>query len=213
MKTRKLLILGLIPAMLSCGGSEEADTDNDEDGEDVAENCTYTYDPSSTVLTWTAFKTSEKLAVDGSFDQMTVTTKESNDMFAVFAGAAFEIPVNSLNTQDPVRDGKLKSSFFGNLNETEMITGTIVSLNKTTAAVKITMNAITVEYEGAVTVDGETITMEIVMDIMDFEGGIAMDSLSLVCAEKHTGEDGTNKFWSDVSIAAKTTLKKDCPVQ
>ena len=199
--------------MLACGGAEEGDENTGEEEEIVTENCTYSYDESTTVLTWTAFKTSEKLAVDGTFDEITVTTQESNDMFGVFTGATFDIPVSSLNSQDPERDTKLKNSFFGNMAETPNISGTIVSMNESSSNVQITMNGRTVEYEGMVTVEGETITMEIIMDIMDFDAGIAMDSLGVVCSEKHTGEDGVNKLWSDVGIAAKTTLKKDCPEQ
>lgn len=209
-KTRKLMMLGLLPVMFACGGAEESDETNEDEDQVTEEACTYSYDESSTVLTWTAFKTSEKVAVNGTFDKINVTAKESDDMLGVFDGATFEIPINTLNTQDPVRDHKLKNSFFGNMETTEMITGTIVSMTETEAVVDITMNGGTVSYDGTVEIDGETVTLSIVMDILDFDGQLAMDSLSVVCAEKHTGEDGENRLWSDVGITAKTTLKKDC---
>lgn len=210
MKKRKLLILGLLPVMMACGGSgEEESTDETEENE-TTDACTYSYDESSTVLTWTAFKTSEKVGVDGTFNEITFNANESDDMYGVFTGGTFEIPINSLNTQDPLRDTKVKNSFFGNFG-TEMITGTINSMNSTEASVDITMNGKTVTYDGTVAVDGETVTMIIVMDILNFEGQVAMDSLGVVCAEKHTGDGEENKLWSDVGITAKTTLKKDCP--
>ncbi|UKN00137.1 YceI family protein [Paracrocinitomix mangrovi] len=208
MKTRKLLVLGLIPAMIACGGGEEG---TEETQEEVAEEtCTYSYDENSTVLTWTAFKLSEKVGVDGTFDQINVTASESEDMFGVLSGATFEIPVSSINSQDAVRDGKIKNSFFGNMAESEMLSGTINSIDANKASVNIVMNGKGVDYDGEVSVDGETITMKTTIDILDFEGQVAIDSLGVVCEEKHTGPDGVNKLWSDVNIAVKTTLKKEC---
>ena len=94
--------------------------------------------------------------------------------------------------------------------ETSSITGTVNSISATTASVAILMNGITKEYTGTVTVDAETITMTTTIDLVDFNAQTSLDSLSVVCAEKHTGPDGVNKFWSTVDIAVKTTLVKTC---
>lgn len=208
MKTRKLLMLGLAPLMMACGGSAEEETTEEE--VETQEVCIYSYDATSTVLTWTAFKLSDKIGVDGTFDQINVTATDSEDMFGVLTGATFEIPVSSLNTQDPARDMKLKNSFFGNMESTEMLSGKINSIDGSSASVSISMNGTSVDYEGEVSVEGETITMKTTIDILDFNGQVPMDSLSVVCEEKHTGPDGVNKLWSDVDIAVKTTLVKTC---
>lgn len=193
--------------LASCGGGEaESATTTD-----TVEVCKYSYDSSSTELTWTAFKLTEKIGVNGTFNQINVTTQDSAaDMFAVLTGATFEIPIASLNSQDPIRDGKVTRSFFGNMLETSSITGTVNSISSTTASVAIVMNGVTKEYTGTVTVDAETITMTTTIDIVDFNAQTSLDSLSVVCAEKHTGPDGVNKFWSTVDIAVKTTLVKTC---
>ncbi|MBI3134839.1 MAG: YceI family protein [Bacteroidetes bacterium] len=194
-------------ALASCGGGESESTV----AADTAEVCTYSYDSSSTELTWTAFKLTEKIAVNGTFNEINVTAKDSaSDMFAVLTGATFDIPVASVNSQDPVRDGKVKNSFFGNMVETASITGTVNSLSASGASIAITMNGVTKDYNGEVTVDGETITVTTTVDIVDFNAQTSLDSLSVVCAEKHTGPDGVNKFWSTVDVAVKTTLVKTC---
>lgn len=210
MKQRKLMILGLIPLMMACGGGEEAEETNEEVEEIVEEACTYKYDESSTILTWTAFKLTEKVGVDGSFDEINVTANESEEMFGVLTGATFSIPVVSVNSQDDVRDPKIRDAFFGTMTETEFITGEIVSIDETTAQLNITMNGINVEYTGEVSVDAETITMKTTIDILDFGGQPSIDEIGIVCEEKHTGEDGVNKFWSDVNIAVQTKLIKEC---
>lgn len=194
-------------ALTSCGGGEsEVSTTAD-----TVATCTYSYDSSKTELTWTAFKLTEKVGVNGTFDQINVVAKDSAaDMFGVLTGATFDLPISSLNSQDPIRDGKVKNSFFGNMLTTSSITGTVNSISADGANVSVTMNGVTKDYEGAVTVDGETITMTTTVDIVDFNAQTSLDSLSVVCAEKHTGPDGVNKFWSTVDIAVKTTLKKNC---
>lgn len=194
--------------LASCGGGE---AESATATTDTVEVCKYSYDSSSTELTWTAFKLTEKIGVNGTFNQINVTAQDSAaDMFAVLTGATFEIPIASLNSQDPIRDGKVTRSFFGNMIETTSITGTVNSISATTASVAILMNGVTKEYTGTVTVNAETITMTTTIDLVDFNAQTSLDSLSVVCAEKHTGPDGVNKFWSTIDIAVKTTLVKTC---
>ena len=72
------------------------------------------------------------------------------------------------------------------------------------------MNGISKSYDGEVKVDGEQITFLTEIDLVDFNGQPAVDSLGVVCEAKHTGEDGINKLWTEVEIAVKTTLVKEC---
>lgn len=194
----------------SCGGSDTAETEEVEVVEQELA-CTYTYNPDETVLTWTAFKLTERAAVSGSFDQVNVVANDgSEDMFAALSGATFEIPIASLNSQDEVRDPKIKNSFFGVMDSTSSIVGTIVSINDHEGTVEITMNGKTVQYKGEVKVDGEEIKLLTELNLLDFDGQEAIDSLGVVCEAKHTGPDGVNKLWNDVEIAVKTTLTKTC---
>ena len=114
---KNILLFGLTALLISCGGEEE--THEQEEVVATEEVCTYSYDETSTVLTWTAFKLTEKVGVNGTFDIINVSANDgSEDMFSVLNGANFEIPVSSLNSQDEVRDPKLKNSFFGNMDST-----------------------------------------------------------------------------------------------
>lgn len=210
MKTRKLMLLGLLPFMVACGGAEEEADKESEEEVVVEEVCTYKYDENATILTWTAFKLTEKIGVDGSFDEINVVANESEDMFGVLTGATFEIPVVSVNSQDPVRDPKIRDSFFGTMDSTLSIIGTVISIDGNGASISITMNGVTVEYSGEVKVEEETITMTTTIDILDFDGQASIDEIGKVCEAKHTGEDGVNKFWSDVNVAVQTKLIKEC---
>lgn len=207
MKNILLYLAAITFTFASCGGGE-AETTTPTDSVEV---CTYSYDSSATVLTWTAFKLTEKIGVNGSFDEIDVVANDNaTDMFGVLTGATFDIPVSTLNSQDPVRDPTVKRAFFGNMVETASITGNVISINSSEANIAITMNGVTKEYTGVVKVEGEKITVTTTIDIVDFEAQLSLDSLSVACAEKHTGPDGVNKFWSTVDIAVQTTLVKTC---
>jgi len=196
-----------IISFASCGGGE-AETTTPTGSVEV---CNYSYDSSSTILTWTAFKLTEKIGVNGTFDEINVVANDNaTDMFGVLTGATFDIPVATLNSQDPIRDPTVKRAFFGNMVETASIKGSVISLNATQANMSITMNGVTKEYSGVVKVDGEKITVTTTIDIVDFEAQLSLDSLSVTCSEKHTGPDGVNKFWSTVDVAVQTTLIKTC---
>jgi len=196
-----------IISFASCGGGE-AETTTPTGSVEV---CNYSYDSSSTILTWTAFKLTEKIGVNGTFDEINVVANDNaTDMFGVLTGATFDIPVATLNSQDPIRDPTVKRAFFGNMVETASIKGSVISLNATQANMSITMNGVTKEYSGVVKVDGEKITVTTTIDIVDFEAQLSLDSLSVACSEKHTGPDGVNKFWSTVDVAVQTTLIKTC---
>jgi polyisoprenoid-binding protein YceI len=214
MKKRIAMIAMSGLLLAACGG--EADTENEqtagnEEGATVEETCTYAYDPEETVLTWTAFKLTEKVGVSGSFDEINVTTNDgAEDMYAVLTGATFDIPVSSLNSNDEVRDPKIKKSFFGVMENTDRITGTVKSLSATSGEVDITMNGVSKAYAGDVSVEGEEITFSTTLNILDFNGQESIDSLGVVCEAKHTGPDGVNKLWEDVELVVRTTLVKTC---
>lgn len=208
---KSILFVGLTSLLLAACGGEEDTADSTVVDNVVEELCVYSYSPDETVLTWTAFKLTEKMGVNGTFDQINVNANDgSEDMFAVLSGATFTIPVNSLNSQDDVRDPKIKESFFGVMTETSEISGTIKSLSETGGTIEIKMNGKAVSYDGEVKVEGEEITWLGTIDLLDFDGQAAVDSLGVVCEEKHTGTDGVNKLWTDVDIAVKTTLTKAC---
>ncbi len=205
----KYLYLSFIAALfLSCGNET---TNTEESVEETVEICTYNYDELSTKVNWTSFKFNEKTAVGGTFDEVNVLiSNASEDMFKTLTGASFTIPTNSVNSNNEIRDPKIKSSFFGVMEATDVISGIVKSINETTANVEITMNGISKDYQGAVTVTGQTIAFATTIDMNDFEASYAIDSLNNVCSDLHKGADGISKLWTEVEINVETTLKKDC---
>ena len=149
--------------------------------------------------------------MSGTFDEINVVSNDgADDMYAVLTGASFDIPVSSLNSNDEARDPKIKNSFFGVMDSTDRITGSVNSLSATAGEVTISMNGMTKNYSGEVSVEGEEITFSTTLNILDFNGQESIDSLGVVCEAKHTGPDGVNKLWEDVELVIRTTLVKTC---
>jgi polyisoprenoid-binding protein YceI len=205
---KSILTFGLLSTILiSCNNTETPVTEVVE----TVEVCTYNYNAESTVIGWTAFKFTEKKGVNGVFDKSEVLiANASEDMLQTLAGASFTIPVSSINSSNPERDEKIKNSFFGSMESTEIISGVVKTISETEALVEITMNGQSKDYTGTVSTDGLKVSFSATLNMTDFEAQHAIDSLNTVCYDVHTGTDGISKLWSEVDINVETTLVKDC---
>jgi len=195
--------------LISCGG--ETKEENTESTEAVKETCTYSYVADSTTLKWTAYKFTKRAGVSGTFNHIAVnSTKDADNAFNVLVGADFSIHTPSVNSGNAERDPKLVKFFFEQLADTEMIKGKIVSVNNGEAVVTITMNEKSVDVVGKVTVEGNKVSLSTSVDMADFDGLDAIESLHEVCSAKHTDEDRKSILWPDVDIVVSTVLKKEC---
>ncbi|MFK8039302.1 MAG: YceI family protein [Crocinitomicaceae bacterium] len=193
--------------LLSCSGEVEKKAEIE-----TPQPCIYKYDDATTTVGWTAFKFTEKTGVNGVFNTVNVLFSEAtDDLFKTLTGASFTIPVESVDSKNEDRDAKINAHFFGAMSSTDLISGLVKSINETEATIELTMNGMSKDYIGAVTVEGETIGFSATINLTDFEAEFAIDSLNTICKDLHTGTDGISKLWTEVDINVKTTLKKDCP--
>jgi len=204
---KSILSVGILSILLfSCNNTEKT-----SETLETVEVCTYSYNAESTIIGWTAFKFTEKKGVSGVFDNSEVLiANNSEDMLQTLSGASFTIPVSSINSNNPARDEKLKTSFFGTMESTEIISGIVKSINETEALIELTLNGISKDYIGKVTVDDLKVSFSTTINMTDYEAQHSIDSLNVVCSEKHTSEDGVSKLWSEVDINVETTLVKSC---
>lgn len=212
MKLNNILSLVSIPFILfSCGEKETTQAPEQETVNEVKQ-CEFTYDASTTLVNWTAFKLSEKVGVNGSFDSVVVTnTKVGQTVEEVLSGATFEIFTSTVNSKDSIRDWKLANKFFGMMNAPEKIYGTITELHNGSGLVSLTMNGKSVKTEVKYTVkEDNKFMLTTTINVPDWDAQMALDSLGNVCAAKHTGEDGIKKLWPDVEVKVFTDLIKTC---
>lgn len=211
MKRKLFFGLAISVLMISCSTSETETNQQEEQVEEV-QICTYAYQAETTVINWTAFKTTAKKGVSGKFDKFDVLVPNDNNEFMIQSlnSATVSIPVNSVNSDNPERDKKIDSLFFGAMDQTEIISVLVKSITEESAVVEITMNGKSVDYDGQITVENETVKFHATINLDDFEAQPAVESLNTACKDLHTGEDGVSKLWSEVDIDVETTLKQNC---
>lgn len=163
---------------------KSGDSDESEQSNAVAEEASaINFDLAKTTLTWTAFKTPDKLGVPGHFDDIKLD------------GNTFVINTKSVNTNNPDRDAKLREFFFGNLSDS-LITGSYGVMSAGVMPVTLKMNGIEKTFDFAVTeADTATIVTGTIDVISDFSGSTALEGINNACKELHQG-----KTWSDVTL-------------
>ncbi|MGB0888130.1 MAG: YceI family protein [Vicingaceae bacterium] len=200
----------------SCGNDKKTDVTNEKVTETKEEICFYSYDETAgTQVRWTAFKTSDKVAVGGQFDQVNVTAGDkSTKITDILNTIKFNIPTSSTNTANPDRDDKIIASFFGAMNATDLILGQVKVAEgdntSGTCTFYLTLNNVEKEVTLNYTVTDATIKLTGEIDMVNFGAEAAVASLNKVCGALHTGADGVTKTWSTVELAIETTLKKAC---
>lgn len=182
-------------------------------GEEI-KNCTFEYDAKQVGITWTAYKFTERAGVSGRFDEIQVRdTVIAAHPAKVFEGASFLLDPKSINTDNPERDQKIRKSFFGALKENGVIRGYIndVDFKKGKGSALINLNGVEKKVSLEFSLDKDfSIEAKGTIDLKDFGGLGAIDSLNKVCHDLHIGKDGISKLWPDVSLRLSAKPVANC---
>jgi len=160
-------------------------------------------------VNWTGYKTTEKIAVKGEFKEIRILNVK-NDTTAVGAlnNTQFEIPISSLFSNNTERDTKLKKIFFGVMDATLSLTGTLHLNSDGTGTVDLKMNGVSKEIPVTHVTSSQLVELEGKLNLEDWNAQPALESLSKACFDLHKGEDGISKTWSEVGLSAVIYLKK-----
>lgn len=215
-------ILALFGAMLFIGitgctiktenTNQEATGKEAEPTKAIANKCTYSVNNATAKLYWTAYKHTQKVEVKGIMDSivLTNTTKDENILSAI-KGTSFSIFTNSVNSNDEGRDKKIRENFFGNMEGTDIISGSIIELNNDTQAqIELTLNGQTVTLPATLTVNDDIIQLRCEVNFNKWETTKALSELNKACEEKHTGIDGKSIFWPQAKILVEVNAIKEC---
>jgi len=197
-----------LTAIVACGGENH---DHEEHAE-TKEPCTYSHNADSTIVKWTAFKTTAKVGVSGVFNTVEVIGAESStERLGVYNSASFKIPVADINSNNADRDKKIADHFFSVMAGTSELNGRIKSITDEKAVVEISMNGVTNTTSMEVSVVENKISLAGSINMADWSATASVDSLNAVCYDLHKGEDGESKLWSEVQLEISTVLStKDC---
>ena len=208
MKKGLIIMAGLFVALASCK-SEEKPVETTETPEEI---CYYSYDNAASTFEWTAYKTSSKLPVKGSFNEIIVNGGDAaDDEKAVIESLSFSMKTATVETNDEARNKKIADSFFGVMEATGEITGKVKSLGDDgKATIEVKMNNVSIDVVGDYTLEEGKFDFNATIDVAEWNAMAAVEALSKVCEAKHTGDDGVLKTWSEVALSFSTQLSSDC---
>jgi polyisoprenoid-binding protein YceI len=204
MKKSLLIPLGLV---LFCANNSLAGT------------CEYRVDPSSIQVNWTAFKTMQKVAVKGSFTELSVMGElEAEDLESLLGQLEAEIDIKNeslIRTGNPGRDLTIFQHFFSHFKKKPVIKGEIKKPTgngrEGTFGLKLTLNKNSKEIPFRYTLsDAGVFEAQGSMDVLDFALDGALKDLNRTCEVLHRGPDGVSKTWSEVELKLIARIGKVC---
>lgn len=202
---KKILLITLAITTLTFTGCKQ---DKKESKIEVKEATTlYNVDGETSQVKWVAYKTTDKVAVGGTFNTINIKNNlPASTIEEAINNTYFSIPVSSLFTENPTRDEKLKKFFFDVMDNTELISGEFnVSDQKTFLSIK--MNGITKSFPIDLQLDGLEAVFTTTLNLKDWNLENALESINKACYDLHKGPDGVSKTWDVVDIKAIISLK------
>ncbi len=199
-----ILILGISIQFTACKEEKKKDTTVKK----AIKTYPFSLKTAKNTINWVAYKTTDKLPVKGKFKKVEITKNGEGDTAKdAINGAAFSIPVSSLFTADVSRDFKLKKFFFGVMDNTKILSGSLHLTDETNGKASITMNGVTADLPFSYTINGKEFTLNATMNLDNWNAQNAVDSLNVACKELHKAKDGISKTWSEVAINITTVFK------
>lgn len=175
------------------------------------EICTLSTAAKGHILTWTAFKFTERVGVEGGFDAMTVSAGKSGDAaWKAIDGMKFQIDTASVNTGNAERDAKIRQYFFGSSADFGRITGRIKANSPGKATLFVEMNGQNHSVVVDVSAGADSVRLNGMIDVEQWGAGPAIAALNEACTAVHTGEDGVRKLWSEVALSATIPVERTC---
>lgn len=197
------LIIILSITIFSCAKEKKQE-------EKPATETSFNVDAEKSSVQWIGYKTTDKVAVKGTFKEINILEMNSGSTAAAsLEGLEFEIPVSSIYSKDTIRDGKLKRLFFGVMENTLNLKGKFSVKDESNGNIALSMNGLTKDLPFTYDMSKDTIMINATMDLNIWETQNALASIHEACLELHTGADGVSKTWDEVGLSAKIlTVKK-----
>ena len=191
---KSIIALMLIAITTSCGN-------NSENKEDIQTKKELTYLGANTTLKWTAYKTTDKLGVKGTFNTIIVdNNKKETSIESIINSTKFKIPTSTVYTGNDPRDILIKTYFFGAMMNTDTIYGSFSSAKDGKGVVAIKMNEVEFKNNFSYSFENDSLKINAGLLLDNWNGYTALSSLHEQCFDKHTGPDGVSKTWPDVDL-------------
>ena len=199
--------------LLSCNTAQEQNIKVEEKKNETVkpDTCIYSFSDSTIKLFWAGYKTTDKLKVLGSFQE--ITTNHADQKFSsiedLVNGITFSINSNSSESGDPIRDANLRDYFFNYLTDNFQINGHISEYNDDFVTANIDVLGIDRQVKFSHSVANNVLKMRALISLEELGANIAYSSISDMCYELHKGPDGISKTWDEVNVLIDVPLIKE----
>jgi len=199
---RRLAVLGLMLTNTHAWAHSEHPT------------CTYTLTEAKPG--WTAYKTTDKVGVSGSFTDYTLSPGSPGSSISdALSGAKMSIVPSSVDSGVEIRNQTIATKYFAAFapDTPFEIRVQSVSGDNHSGTVELvvdingTQKALAFPY--TVNEAGE-LSAKATMEMMDFGLKAAFDGIHKACEALHVGADGISKTWTDVELSVTATFSKTC---
>jgi hypothetical protein len=216
---KNLFTLSIVASFLlfSCQSeTADSDTETEDNGQRIeSTDCQIVLETQAVMLKWTAFKFTEKTAVGGKFDQVSIKgPQKGKDWRELALNSAFAIRTSSINSENPERDEKIGKYFFGNLVNGGAIDGLIIGLDGSEfegqGEIELDLNGMKNVVPCSYFKSENLIVFTGTLDLVNWDGQTATDSLNQICYDLHKGADGISKLWTEVGFEVQIPYGYDC---
>jgi len=212
---KKLPILLCFFIVISCNIGQEKNikTDDNKELKPKADKCIYSFSDSTINLFWAGYKTTDKLKVLGSFQE--IKTNHSDQKFSsideLVNGITFSINSKSSESGDPIRDANLRDYFFNYLTDNFQINGNVSEYNNDFLVANIDVLGINRQVKFTHTIANNVLKLRALISLDELGAYKAYNSISAKCYDLHKGADGISKTWDEVNVILDVPfIKEDC---
>ena len=172
----------------------------------ISSKCRLVGDKDKIKLTWTAYKTEKKVAVNGSFNNIEVNLpKKEKTIDQLIYHTTFNIDLSSVKSGDSLRDKKISQFFFGKFTKGVVASGYFKKPKKGQVGLVLQMNGVKKTIPLDFTFSENKLVAKGGLNVLDFSASEALKQLAEACAVKHEG-----KTWPEVDVQFEAEFKLDC---
>jgi len=212
---KKLPILLCSFIVISCNTGQEKNikVDDNKELEAKANECIYSFSDSTIKLFWAGYKTTDKLKVLGSFQE--IKTNHSDQKFSsideLVNGITFSINSKSSESGDPIRDANLRDYFFNYLTDNFQINGRVSEYNDAFITANFDVLGVDRQVKFTHSIVNNVLKLRTLISLDDLGAYKAYNSISAKCYDLHKGADGISKTWDEVNVLIDVPLlTEDC---
>ncbi len=169
------------------------------------EHCTFNTNKENISIKWTAYKTPAKAPAEGTFNDIKYKGKMTGDsILRVTKNITATLDSMTVNSNKPERDANISNSFF-KLMKKKNIVVKVLNATEKNIEVEINMNGKKQKLIMESHIENDILTAEGIIDVLNFNLGPALQSLSEACKALHE-----NKTWPDVKLNLTAKFEKKC---